>query len=141
MVQIHHDVFKSFEARMCQEVSKWITVREDSPWYDSSVAQLRRRRRHFERRWRRLRSDQSRNEFTEARAAVVSRINQRKIQHFKSRIDRCAGDQKKLFYVFDDLLGRRYTKILPSYASGTELASRFSQFFTSKIARIRENLD
>ena len=141
LVQIHHDLFKSFEARVCQKVSKWITVREDSPWYDSSVAQLRRRRRHFERRWRRLRSDQSRNEFTEARAAVVSRINQRKVQHFKSRIDRCAGDQKKLFYVFDDLLGRRYTKILPSYASGTELATRLSQFFASKITRIRENLD
>ena len=141
LVQIHHDVFKSFEARISQEVSKWITVREDSPWYDSSVAQLRRRRRHFERRWRRLGSEQSRNDFTEARAAVVSRINQRKVQHFKNRIDRCCGDQKKLFCVFDDLLGRRYTKVLPSYASGAELATGFSQFFASKIARIREDLD
>ena len=141
LVRIHHDFFKSFKTRMCQEVSKSITVREDSPWYDSSVAQLRRRRRHFERRWRRLRNDQSRREFTEARAAVVSRISQCKVQYFKSKIDRCAGDQKKLFSVFDNLLGRRPTKILPSYASGIELATSFSQFFASKIISIREGLD
>lgn len=141
LVQTHHDFFKSFKTRMCQEVSKWITVKEDSLWYDSSVAQLRRRRRYFERRWRRLRSDQSRREYTEARAAVVSQINKCKVQHFKSRIDHCAGDQKKLFSVFDDLLGLRHTKILPTYASGTELATSFSQFFASKIARIRGDLD
>ena len=141
LVQTHHDFFKSFGTRMCREISKWITIREDSPWYDSSVAQLRRRRRHFERRWRRLRSDQSRREFVEARAAVVSQINLRKVQHFKGRIDHCDGDQKKLFSVFNDLLGFRQTKILPTYASGTELATSFSQFFTSKIARIRGDLD
>ena len=141
LVQIHHDVFESIKTRSCQEVSKCITVREDSPWYDSSVAQLRRRRRQLERRWRRLGSDQSRREYTRARAAVVSRINQCKVRHFKSRIDLCAGDQKKLFSVFNNLLGLGRTKILPSCESGTELATRFSRFFTSKIVRIRGDLD
>ena len=141
LVQTHHDFFESLKTRKCQEVSKWITVREDSPWYDSSVAELRRRRRRLERRWRRLRSEQSRGEYVEARASVVSQIDRCKVQYFKRRIDHCAGDQKKLFSVFDCLLGLRHIKILPSFAVGTELATSFSQFFASKIARIREDLD
>ena len=140
LVQIHCDFFRAVKNCMCHEISKWITVKDDAPWYDSSIAQLRRERRRLERQWRRLRTDWSRRQYVEARGIVVSRINACKTQHYKNKISACNGDQKKLFSVFNDLLGRKTLDALPIYSSGAEMAVRFSQFFTLKIMRIRENL-
>ena len=116
-------------------------MRDDYPWYDSTVASLRRIRRHAERKWRRLRTMSSRLEYISARRAVVSRVTSRKVEYYKQRVAACGGDQRKLFALLNGLLHRNSAPVLPPSASDADLASCFSDFFVSKISRIRSELD
>ena len=50
------------------------------------------------------------------------------------------SDNKKLFHTIDCLLHRRPEKFYPSCESLNELSTQFNNFFTNKIAKIREEL-
>ena len=66
-------------------ISKEILVKADAPWYDHTVAVLRRQRRRAERRWRRLRPDTFRSEYTADRRAVGNQILLRKVEFYEVR--------------------------------------------------------
>ena len=61
----YNNFFNSLENKFCPLISKEILVKADAPWYDHTVAVLRRQRRRAERGWHRLRSDTSRSDYTE----------------------------------------------------------------------------
>ena len=48
----YNNFFNSLENKFCPLISKEILVKADAPWYDHTVAVLRRQRRRAERRWR-----------------------------------------------------------------------------------------
>jgi len=122
-------------------ISKVIRVREDGPWYDHTVAQSRRQRRSAERRWRRLKTDSSRLEYARARNATVRQIYHCKVNYFEQKLEACRGDQQRLYSLLSDLLGSQSAPILPTSIPSDELAERFSEFFASKVARIRGDIE
>ena len=121
-------------------ISKEILVKADAPWYDHTVAVLRRQRRRAERRWRRLRSDTSRSDYTAACRAVGNQVLFRKVEFYGVQVASCKGDQK-LCCLMNNLIGRDSPTSLPSSESDIQLALDFSQFFHLKVLRIREELD
>ena len=129
----YNNFFNSLENKFCPLISKEILVKVDAPWYDHTVAVLRRR---AERRWRRSRSD-----YTAARRAVGIQVLLRKVEFYGGQVASCKGDQKKLCCLMNSLMGRDSPTSLPSSESDIQLALDFSQFFPSKILRIREELD
>ena len=141
LVSVHNDFFLSIQDRYCPEVVKRVIVRDDFPWYDASVASLRRVRRRAERKWRRLRTEDSRSEYITSRRLVVSRILTRKVEYYRNCVASCGSNQKKVFAVLNSLLGKKTITVLPSSASNAHLASDFATFFESKISRIRNQLD
>ena len=141
MVEMHRDFFLSTSAYHFPEVVKNIVVRDDFPWYDSSVVSLRRRRRQAERRWRRLRTHPARLEYMATRNAVISRVSFRKIEYYKQKVAACGGDQRQLFMLLNSLLHRKSAPVLPHSVSDATLASAFSNFFTEKVSCIRRALD
>lgn len=141
LVSVYNKMFTDITSEFCPLVNKTIRVRDDAPWYDESVAALRRVRRKAERRWRRLRCEDSRACYILARRAVVNRVSQRKLEYYKSRIDECNGDQTLLWRVLNELRGCKSLKPLPSNLDQQALVNEFAQFFSSKISGIRLTLD
>ena len=141
LVEVYNDFYRSIQNQYFPEIVKRIRVRDDSPWYDSTVASLRRERRRAERQWRRLRTDLSRSEYVAAKRAVVSRVATCKTEYYRGRIASCGGDQKRLYAILNTLLGKGTCSSVPSHISGDRLASEFAAFFDSKITRIRNMLD
>ena len=137
----YNNFFNSLENKFCPLISKEILVKADAPWYDHTVAVLRRQRRRAERRWRRLRSDTSRSDYTAARRAVGNQVLLRKVEFYGGQVASCKGDQKKLCCLMNNLMGRDSSTSLPSSESDIQLALDFSRFFQSKVLRIREELD
>ena len=137
----YNNFLNSLENKFCPLISKEILVKADAPWYDHTVAVLRRQRRRAERGWRRLRSDTSRSDYTAARRAVGNQVLLRKVEFYGGQVASCKGDQKKLCCLMNNLMGRDSSTSLPSFESDTQLALDFSRFFQSKVLRIREELD
>ena len=122
-------------------ITKHILVKLDSPWYDHTVASLRRQRRKAERKWRQSRTESSRLEYVTKRRAVVDHIQQRKVQYYQNKWASCKGDQKKLNSLVGNLMHGSAPVSLPTSNSDAQIASDFLEFFHSKIARIRGELD
>ena len=137
----YNNFLNSLENKFCPLISKEILVKADAPWYDHTVAVLHRQCRRAERRWRRLRSDTSRSDYTAARRAVGNQILLRKVEFYGGQVASCRGDQKKLCCLMNNLMGRDSPTSLPSSESDIQLALDFSRFFQSKVLRIREEFD
>jgi hypothetical protein len=134
-------LFSDMKVKFFPPIKKSIILRDDADWFDSSVTELRKVRRHAERQWRRLRTFESRNNYLESRRAVVLRIKLLKVQYYKTRVATCDGNQRKLWQVLNRLLGTKATPVLPSYNDSHDLTKIFADYFESKINIIRADLD
>ena len=140
LVLNYNHFFQTLRDRHCPVINKNIIVREDGPWYNQAIALARRQRRQAERKWRRLNTESSRLEYVQARRAVSEQVLQSKTNFFKSKLEACRGDQKKIYNMLNTLLGNRSESVLPDSSSNIELANKFSDYFTSKIAQIRDEI-
>ncbi len=141
MVLLHNQMLGSFFNKYCPEIVKKIVVRDNSPWFDASIVSLRRLRRRAERDWRTKQTDEARIHYATARDAVTLAVKQRKIEYYKTKIESCDGDQRKLSGVVGSLLGKRCRSIRPTSISDVQLATDFASFFTSKVSSIRAELN
>ena len=97
--------------------------------------------RRVERRWRRIGSDAARTLYVSARRALVRQIYTCKIEYYQHQMSQCDGDQRRTFVLLNSVMGRTLDPVMPSTSSDDELASRFSNFFSEKITRIRSETD
>jgi hypothetical protein len=70
---------------------------------------------------------------------ITEKIKAAKLVYNKSRIETCKD--KHLFKLVDALLGKSSASPLPEHTNPAQLAREFSNFFCSKIKKIREALD
>jgi hypothetical protein len=63
-----------------------------------------------------------------------------KKEYFTNKISEIGHDQKQLYKVTNNLLGKTKETVLPSIPDHYELANRFGDFFIGKIETIRDNL-
>ena len=132
---------KTIEDQYFPLITKQILVKSESPWYNHTIASLRRQRRRAERCWRNHRTDLSRSEFVAARRAVVNHVQERKVEYYQDKWTSCRGDQRKVASLVRTLMKGAERASLPASCSDTQLASEFMEFFQSKIIQIREELD
>ena len=76
-----------------------------------------------------------------ARKAVVDQVSQCKVDYYKNQLELCNGDQQRTYSFLNKLLGRNSVPVLPSSVPDASLALDFSRFFTSKIIRIRAEIE
>ena len=141
LTQHYNRSLTSLEEKHFPLITKDILVKPDSPWYDHTVAQLRRQRRKAERCWRRSRTESSRLDYVIKRRAVVDLVQQCKVQYYQNKWISCKGDPKKLNFLICSLMSSDVQASLPASSSDAQLASEFLEFFHAKIAGIREVLD
>ena len=121
--------------------TKTITVRPTVPWYSEKIADLRKKRKLCEKRWRQNKLTVHWEVFKEARNTVNKAIDKAKSDHFSEKIEDCGSDQKALFRVINEILHTRDKQPLPQHTDLKELLDSFCDFFQQKITKIREKLD
>ncbi|XP_038049729.1 uncharacterized protein LOC119723237 [Patiria miniata] len=110
------------------------------PWYNNDIAEAKRKRRQLERRWRKSKLQIHREMFQSQRDLVKSKYRYYQTNYYSEKIQGCDGDQRALFQVINHLLHKKTSPILPSFSSPYEMATHFSDFFDSKISKIRNDL-
>jgi hypothetical protein len=123
------------------EKTKTVTLRPHSPWYNDEIHNSKKQRRKAETTWRQSGLEIHRQIYCQARDATNSLIYEAKTKFFNNKIVDCGTDQKALFRIVKQLLGKDNQLKLPSHNSVEELLEQFSGYFTSKIHTIRSNLD
>ena len=116
-----------------------MTMRPEAKWYTDEIRSAKQGRRQAERCWRKSRLEVHRHIYVAERAKVNAMLTRTKQRYYHELIEGCGSDSKRLFSTTSALLGRPRSTALPS-SDLEKTASMFSQFFISKIDRIRESI-
>ena len=114
--------------------------RPPAPWLTPEIAHAKRARRRAERRWRKTKLTVHKQIFHTARRRVSTLISSAKNTYFQNKII-TSSSSKQLFTTMNHLLGTQKNSPLPTTHSHEELPTVFSNYFTTKIQTLRENLD
>jgi len=119
---------------------RMITVRQDSPWFNTDIKMAKQKRRQLENKWRQSHLQFDREMYEAQRNLVNIKVEQAKLSYFSCTI-KDAKNQKEVYKVTNKLLHKGKEIVLPSYTSTAELANRFAEYFTNKIVKIRTELE
>ena len=72
-------------------------MKEERPWFDENVANLRRLLRKFEKIWLRTRSDNSWNAYKQIRKQYQHKLAEMKREKISMKIVECLSDSKNCF--------------------------------------------
>jgi hypothetical protein len=140
-VNQYNNILTSIIDKLAPQKSRRVTVRPVTPWYNDTIHAAKIERRKCEARWRRSGLTIHFDLFKMARNKVTALITEAKTSYYSDKVQECDTDQKALFRVVDEILGRNNRQALPPHTSLKEILDRFSQFFQTKINTIRRNLD
>lgn len=139
LADIYNQTLKSSYESMCPMRNKEIIIRDRAPWYNTAINEARKRRRGFEKDWRRRRTTVAKERYIQSKNEVNRLIKERKEEYYRTQTRERMGDTKKLYALFDDLMGKSVDKVLPDFTP--ELAQNFADFFEEKIDNIYNSLD
>ena len=124
-------------------VRQKVRPERSAPWYSEVKEELRsakQQRRKAERNWLRSGLTVFKEIYAEAKKKVACVVNSAKTKFYSSKIADCASS-KQLFGIYNHLSGSEKSSPLPTNHSDQDLPNVFMNFFTSKIANIRSDLD
>jgi hypothetical protein len=116
------------------------TGKKFKPWRDEELRGLLRKRRNAERYWRKHGTEDAKRRFNDLKKLYGNMDKEKRSLFIKEDLDAVKGDPKKLQNKLQKLLGKAET-ILPETTSSKNLADDFSQFFSSKVTKIRDQVN
>ena len=116
------------------------TGKKFKPWRDEELRGLLRERRSAERYWRKHGTEDAKRRFNDLKKLYGNVDKEKRALFIKEDLDAVKGDPKKLQNKLQKLLGKAET-ILPETTSTKNLADDFSQFFSSKVTKIRNQVN
>ena len=139
-MSVYNDTLSSLLDKHAPIKSKAFVERDLKPWISDKILEMKRTRMKLEKLWRRTRLTVHQIQFSEQCFKVKEEICNAKEQYFKQKIDECEGNQGQLYAIVNSLLGREKVIALPEAESPKHLADTFSDYFVTKIAKIRSDL-
>ena len=126
------------------EITKTISIRPNTPWFNSEISEAKKLRRKYEHAWQKAKHKECCAEY-ESRFRTQCDIVTKLIQNTKStfyngKIAAAKGDQKELFKLFNTLFCNTTKQTFPTHDSPEHLASKFSDFYVTKIEKIRSKI-
>ncbi|XP_068234124.1 uncharacterized protein [Palaemon carinicauda] len=134
LVALYFSVFSKEYDKMCPVVEKDIVIKDSSPWFNAAIREARKKRRLAESRWHKHKTNRNRMLYVEARNEVNRLLRNVKKTYYNEKVTEVRSNIKRLYSVFDELLGKIKRHVLPDGRSELELANEFAEFFESKVA-------
>ena len=122
-------------------LNRTITLRPHAPWYSDELRDAKHKRRQLERRWRSTKLEVHHQLYRDYCVVINRLLCSTKIAYYETHIAQCPHNSKAMFRTVNMLMGNKGGCPLPSHTSDLQLASDFSNFFTSKVSTIRESLN
>ena len=116
-------------------MTKTIKVVPTAPWFDTDYANLRKRRRKAEKKYRKSGLNSDKKVYLSLhKEAIDTAFNKKKTLVSRKLKE---GSSKTLYAVVNELIDNKKEIVLPQSASDVELANEFQKFFKEKIEKIR----
>ena len=117
-------------------ISRQVTVRPNTAWFDDGIATAKRKRRQAERKWRSTKLTVHLEIYKESCANVSKMCHDAKCHYYQNEITTNSQNPKALFRITDRLLNKAKVAVLPEHANAETLANDFVEYFDTKIRNI-----
>lgn len=141
LVQRYNDGLRELLDKHAPLRTKLIIVRPNTPWYDDNLRDAKRKRRKAERIMRRTNLTVHREIYQDTCVTYNKMLLQSRKDYYSSKIEECSNDQRQLFKLTNILMGSKREAVLPIADNDKNLADQFSDYFTRKVASIRDKLN
>lgn len=121
------------------QITREITSRPNTPWYNEALRKLKQEKRAYERKWRKSNLCVDKLALKNKTYEYKKALHDAKTSYHQNVISQC--NQGQLFREIKILTVKKSSQSLPSNGSKLELARKFSKFFDSKIRNLRIALD
>ena len=138
-VSCYNDILGSLLEKHAPMQQKTVTLRPKADWYNSSIDTEKRQKRRLEHKWLKTKSPFDESAYNEQCKKVDALINDSKSTYYNNKISEAGNDQKKLFGLINKIFHKSSDKKLPSHDDTLDLCTQFSDFFITKIDKIRES--
>ena len=119
--------------------TKTIKLVPHAPWFDAEYANLRRVRRKAERKFRRSGHEGDKVAYVLLQKQTTALSVSKKKSYITDKLQSNTSS-KEVYNVVNQLLDNQKEVLLPSSNSNVELANEFCNFFSNKVAKIRESI-
>ena len=109
-------------------------------WFDEHTKQAKVEKRQAERKWLKDKSTVNKSNLKSKRKYLNKLCSEVKRKYYNGEVLSAENNSKELFKVANSLLNKPRSTSLPSHTAEKDLANKFGQFFSNKIARIRDGL-
>ena len=121
-------------------IEKKVTVRPRAPWYTNDIHSAKRTRRRLEHKWLKTALTVDWLAYKDQCHVVNNCIIESKKTYYNNKVNSASGNQKSLFKIVNNMFHNVSEPQLPSHDSLDVLVNQFSDFFVSKISKIREEI-
>lgn len=118
--------------------SKSVTLRPRIPWFSNDLLLAKKEKRRLERKWLSSKLLVDYEIYRDQCKSYQSLLQSAKSEYHRNRITE--SDDKKLFSIVSEMAGKNTTTSLPVHTSKVDLANNFSDFFTSKVDKLKKVL-
>ena len=122
-------------------INRSTSAAKREPWWNDAIFESQRKARQAERKWRKSKSKESQQEYFEARNEWKQMLEISKQEYYTSLILENSADSKQLFQTVNKIMHRTNDNPMPEHESAKKMANEFSDFFTAKIEKIRNNFE
>ena len=109
------------------------------PWYTDEIHEARRKRRQYERQYRKSHCEVHKQLLSDQRKEVARLIDKSKSTYYQERL--MNSNTKETFSIINGLLGTKTMADSVGSSDPQSCAESFGDFFNSKITKIRQELD
>ena len=115
-------------------------VSKKTEFTNSNILNLRRLRRKYERRYRKLKNPDDLQKYNQLVAEVRKAVTCSRNQYYCNGLSKHENNKKQKFKILNSILGKQKKVILPDTASDKDLCDDFEQFFIGKIINVRNDI-
>ena len=117
-----------------------ITLRPNSDWFDQACKEAKKVKRRAEIAFKQHSTDETEKHLKDSQKDYNKQLRQSKHSYYNTKIAACAGNQRELYKVVNSLVKRQAAET-PLCDSKQDLVNGFADYFVSKVANIRKEID
>ena len=138
--QYHQSIHQTLDTH-APVITKTAKVVHKSAWFTTDLRNLKKERRKLEYKWRKTKLEIDHQAFKIARNKFVQEINIQKVNFYSNEVNKCNGDQRKLYQLVNKLTVGKQESSYPEHSTKKQLANDFGIYFQDKIKKIRTDIE
>ena len=109
-----------------------------APWFNKEIAEAKKLKRKLERAWKKTKLESDFDSFSNQRKILNYLMSEAKKDYYSNLMIKHESNPKQLFSIVNKLSNQKKKCPLPDHTCPSGLANSFSEFFKTKIDKIRE---